>query len=374
MAKFSFEDLMNSVSRQQETSTDFIEIWLNPRDVKPSESNFYSQEDIEELADTFLTVGQLDPTVLAKINNEYRIVSGHRRNLANILNLDRGHERYNKVKYHYKEMTETMFELSLIVGNAYNRILTPYEKTEQVARLKAALKKAKKEDGLEIHGSMRDLISDILKIKPTNIARYESINNNLVDQAKEEFKKGNLGITAAYDTSRLEKAEQEAIAARIKAGEDVRDKEIAEMTANAKAKKAADAKLKADISQSKAAEKEKELENLKTLENTKVKSETDISTTITDVDTDTGEIVNKKVTHRLKTASQYFKDVVNGLKTFELRINDRDYKVGDTLNLCEYKDGIFTGLEHNVEVTYILDSFTGLKDDYCIMGIKEVQQ
>lgn len=56
----------------------------------PSEENFYSQDNIEELADSFLAVGQQQPTVLARTDGKFIIVSGHRRNLANIMNLERG--------------------------------------------------------------------------------------------------------------------------------------------------------------------------------------------------------------------------------------------------------------------------------------------
>jgi ASC-1-like (ASCH) protein len=38
-------------------------------------------------------------------------------------------------------------------------------------------------------------------------------------------------------------------------------------------------------------------------------------------------------THHLKLHSDYFKDVKSGLKTFEIRKNDRDYQVGDRLIL-----------------------------------------
>ena len=52
--KFSFMDIMNAQSKAQtETQvTEYTEIWLNPCDVKESESNFYSQENIQELADS----------------------------------------------------------------------------------------------------------------------------------------------------------------------------------------------------------------------------------------------------------------------------------------------------------------------------------
>lgn len=140
--KFSFMDIVNAQSKAaagEAKVENYTEIYLNPYEVKPSNSNFYSQQGIEELADSFLAVGQQQPTVLGRINGEWRIISGHRRNLANQLLIQRGYDKYKSVRYLYKDMTEATFELSLLVGNAFNRELTPYEKTEQAARLKKHL-------------------------------------------------------------------------------------------------------------------------------------------------------------------------------------------------------------------------------------------
>ncbi|HAM4280900.1 TPA: DUF3850 domain-containing protein, partial [Escherichia coli] len=41
--------------------------------------------------------------------------------------------------------------------------------------------------------------------------------------------------------------------------------------------------------------------------------------------------------HQLKIAPKYFNAVVAGQKTAELRKDDRGYKVGDVLSLCEWK-------------------------------------
>ena len=140
MAKFGINDIMGikNMETQTEAVREYQEIWLSPYDVKPSESNFYSQEKIEELADSFLAVGQQQPTVLARVDGEFRIVSGHRRNLANIRNLERGHKEYQRVRYLYKDMSPAMLELSLVVGNAYNRELTAWEKTQQAQKLKSS--------------------------------------------------------------------------------------------------------------------------------------------------------------------------------------------------------------------------------------------
>jgi len=87
--------------------------------------------------------------------------------------------------------------------------------------------------------------------------------------------------------------------------------------------------------------------------------------------------------HKLKILPEYFKAVVEGNKTFEIRKNDRDYKVGDTLILKEwyighknYIDDIeicsdFTGEQIVKEISYVLEGGQyGLGIDYCILGLK----
>ena len=200
MGKWSFIELFEP----QEGQADFEEIYLSPYEVEPSENNFYSQENIEELADSILTVGQQQPIVLGRVNGVYKIISGHRRNLANIHNIECGAvPRDYKARYLYKDMSAAMMELSLLVGNAFNRKLSPYEETEQAARLKAALIRARDEDNLVIQGRMRDLIAEILQTSPSEVARMNKINSSLVPEAKEQFREGNLSKSAAYETSKL---------------------------------------------------------------------------------------------------------------------------------------------------------------------------
>lgn len=76
--------------------------------------------------------------------------------------------------------------------------------------------------------------------------------------------------------------------------------------------------------------------------------------------------------HYLKIKPEYYKDVECGLKTFELRKNDRDFQVGDTLMLIKLDDdGNETDQVTRVRVTYILKDCPqyGLKDGYAILGI-----
>lgn len=152
MAKFGINDILNAKTKaagQQAQTEGYKEIYLSPYEVKAAKENTHQKlENIEELADSFLHVGQEQPTVLARVNGEYRIIDGHRRNAANILNLERGHKEYEKVLYRFMDMSEAMYELRLLAGNGYTQELTAYEKTRLVERTKAALIRAKEEDGL----------------------------------------------------------------------------------------------------------------------------------------------------------------------------------------------------------------------------------
>lgn len=242
MAKFGINDILNAKTKaagQQAQTEGYKEIYLSPYEVKAAQENTHQKlENIEELADSFLHVGQEQPTVLARVNGEYRIIDGHRRNAANILNLERGHKEYEKVLYRFMDMSEAMYELRLLAGNGYTQELTAYEKTRLVERTKAALIRAKEEDGLEIQGKMRDLVAAMINESSTNVARMDAINNNATPEIKEQLKEGKLGITAAYEAAKLSAADQRAIAAAAGAGEDVRAKEIAQKVAEQVAAKA----------------------------------------------------------------------------------------------------------------------------------------
>jgi hypothetical protein len=74
--------------------------------------------------------------------------------------------------------------------------------------------------------------------------------------------------------------------------------------------------------------------------------------------------------HKLKTLPVYFCDIAIGVKTFEVRRNDRDYAVDDVLLLQEWEDGQYTGREHCMRVTYIIQGVCGLPPDICVMGIE----
>lgn len=89
------------------------------------------------------------------------------------------------------------------------------------------------------------------------------------------------------------------------------------------------------------------------------------------------------MTHAVKCLPEYFAAAESGLKSFEVRKNDRSYKVGDYLALNEFvkiddvdmysikpsdyrvtDGGYYTGKTLIFEITYILDS-----PQYCAEGM-----
>ena len=82
------------------------------------------------------------------------------------------------------------------------------------------------------------------------------------------------------------------------------------------------------------------------------------------------------MTHKLKILPKWYDDVLNERKKFEVRKNDRDFKVGDILLLQEWERGKYTGREILKEIEYIYhgDGAYGLSEEYCILGLKEMKQ
>jgi hypothetical protein len=100
------------------------------------------------------------------------------------------------------------------------------------------------------------------------------------------------------------------------------------------------------------------------------------------------------ITHELKTDPEVFQAMWDGLKTYELRYNDRDFQKGDILilkqtersaeeldylNDCMPSNSIkketfeveYTGRELKMLVTHVLHGPAyGLVDGWCIMSVK----
>lgn len=76
-------------------------------------------------------------------------------------------------------------------------------------------------------------------------------------------------------------------------------------------------------------------------------------------------------THRLKTWPCYFQPILDGTKRFDLRENDRDFRVGDILELAEYDPEVsgYTGRFLSKKVTFLIQGIFGLPEDVCVMSV-----
>ncbi len=82
--------------------------------------------------------------------------------------------------------------------------------------------------------------------------------------------------------------------------------------------------------------------------------------------------------HSIKIEQKYLVRILTGEKLFEVRLNDRDYQVGDTLHFLplENKDGVnaydIRSPLPEYKITYI-HNFLGMADGYVVLGIKEAK-
>ena len=76
--------------------------------------------------------------------------------------------------------------------------------------------------------------------------------------------------------------------------------------------------------------------------------------------------------HKLKLAKMFFNDMQTGRKPFDLQKNDREYQLGDVIEYREMDNGEPTGKVIEKEITYILEGFAGLKEDYCILALADI--
>lgn len=390
--------------------------------------NFYSVKDIEELAGDILLSGlkqNLELVYAPCEKGEYRIVAGERRWEALKYLVSKGYKDFELATSKLTTPQDDDEEqVEIIIANAY-RTKTISDMIEEETRLKASLERmkaaGKKIKGYDLQsGRLRDVISSMLHMSKTKIAQIEAVNNNLIPEWREELKKERLTFSAAYELSGMTEDEQrEALGKFAETGE-LTHKEVKDMK-EAKA-------TEQQVSESDTAENsmnppevragddyetphpegitsicysctEYETCNVKTgtctscdqynnraeayktdeqryseeqdaidRETKKKLREMEQEEKMQSLPSDTQETGQK--VHQIRLAKPYFDDVANGIKTFELRKNDRGYKKGDILEMMEFADGKNTGRMVKVLVTYILEDYTGIEDGYCIMATK----
>lgn len=413
MAKLGLSSRLNSVTKKSSEVdvSGYKRVVIDPETLVPAEENFYSQEDIEELADNMILVGNLQPIIVGRVDGKDKVIAGHRRRQAILMNKRRGIKEFEKIEVLMKEMSENMFMLTLISANMYNRKLTDWEIVEQARQFKEYLKRASKEDGVVIEGKMRDYIADCMGVSNTKMAQIEKINNSLCEEGKEALKNGEINFTTAYETSKLDVEKQkEVIGNKHLLSKDVKElveqqkvqeeqKEDYTIPGQTTIDEYVNFEPQPDKVQSvcyscthwnecdqkgntvtKCNEYSSKEETYKTDEQRyneqQLAIDRETKKKVQQMEDEKkmsvlpSEQKQEKKVHRIKEASMYYDEVRNLKKTFELRKNDRNYCVGDGLELVEYKDGQETNRCLYADIVYILEDYNGLEEGYCILGIR----
>lgn len=105
MAKFDLKGLLNDRSvpdRQQDQKI----VYRNPKDLIPSEENFYNTEKLERLKQSIKLLGILQPLLIENRDGKDYVIAGHCRRKCCIDLLNEGNDRFSRVPCIYKTHSE----------------------------------------------------------------------------------------------------------------------------------------------------------------------------------------------------------------------------------------------------------------------------
>ena len=224
MGKFNLNQILNDASKraapggggQTAPASRPAEIErLSVFDLVPSEDNFYSMNDIEELKSKIELAGKVlqNFIVVPLGGGKYKVISGHRRRAACISLVEEGKPEYEFVPCTVEadeedaEVQAIREEIMLIAANS-QREKTAWDKIEEARRTRALLERIKQQEKLP--GDMRKLVAQTLNTSPAQIGRFDAITRNLCPAFMEELKADRINISTAYELSGLSAEDQTA--------------------------------------------------------------------------------------------------------------------------------------------------------------------
>ncbi len=292
---FNMMDLLNNNSNEVVNKENNIKKFnitqIHINDLVPSANNFYSIEEIEELKNTIELLGLQQNLVVKKIEGGmYKIISGHRRYYSMLRLYQEGNKNFEYVPCKVEEEDELKNDLRLIITNSTTRDLTDLEKIHQARRLKELLTEYKERE--KIPGRVRDIVADILNVSATQIARMESIENNLIDDFKEEMKEDKVKISVAYELSKLPEEKQKEVYKEHEDKRNITIKDIKKKSELEDEKEEIEV-LEGQITVEEALNITKEDLKVNQEEELIIQDEDGTSTVI--VDTETGEVLEEKI-------------------------------------------------------------------------------
>jgi ParB-like chromosome segregation protein Spo0J len=183
------------------------------RERKTPEEKAILRQKVEALADLIEIDGEVLQDLLVRRvdTDEYEIIAGHtRRDACTLLVEERKKEKYALLPCNIKDLSDVRAEFQLYSSNGYGN-KTDYQIMCELEGMKRLLETHPEEFPDIQSGRMVERLAKNKNMKKTTVGEYQTIANNLVDKAMEEFKTGMLKKSAAVELAGLPQNEQEGL-------------------------------------------------------------------------------------------------------------------------------------------------------------------
>lgn len=214
MAKFDLKGLLNDRSVPDRQLDQKI-VYRNPKDLIPSEENFYNTEKLERLKQSIKLLGILQPLLIENRDGKDYVIAGHCRRKCCIDLLNEGNDRFSRVPCIYKTQSELeqdacqendiVRQIMIIQANCY-RDKSDWEKMTETLKMEGLVKELREKTPME--GKTRDILKDLIGTSGGQLGRYHAISTNLCEQLMSEFEEDRIKISVAYEASKLNKEYQ----------------------------------------------------------------------------------------------------------------------------------------------------------------------
>lgn len=209
--RFNPRDLLGIQSLPQRREDQTI-VYRDPRELIPTQENFYNTRNIEKLKASIKITGYLmQPILIENVNEKDRVLAGHRRRLCCIDLINEGDTRFEKVPCMYaseikipgmetlsleeKEKIEPILRQFKVIQTNNYRDKSDWEKMQEFLEMEKIVKQFKESMGLK--GNLRDELKELMGISGGQYSRYKKISNNLIEELMKEFKEERIKISVA---------------------------------------------------------------------------------------------------------------------------------------------------------------------------------
>lgn len=185
------------------------------------------KEEIESLADLIQATGEvIENLSVSKLDtDEYKIIAGHKRCQAcKLLVEERGLKEFAFLPCIVNNFSAVQESFRVMASNGYHT-KKPYELMHEITEMEKLLREHPEEFPPSLQkGRMVERLSKKMGIARATVQEYQQISRNLLPEAMEKFKEGEIEKSAALTLARLpEKMQKEVIEQGITKNVDIEE-------------------------------------------------------------------------------------------------------------------------------------------------------